>query len=285
MTAKGNRNTIENQVKACRQLARRFDYERYLATLFASRQYREALWILLAFNAEIARTREIVSEPMIGRIRLQWWREVVDAAVANGPVRAHEVAAPLTAAIRCDRLDPLLLSELIDGRERDLDDTPIPDVASLLDYADKTGGVLMAAMAMATGATGAQSEMRSLGQGWALTGLLRAAGFQAQQGRQMLPVSLLRDVGADTRDLLQQRSTDGVRAAAASVATMARDALTAAVVTGQPSDRLMILKPVAAMYLDRLTASGFDLFTSRVPPGPARILWIMLAARWFGRGI
>ena len=33
---------------------------------------------LYAFNHELARAREAVSEPPLALIRLQWWREVVE---------------------------------------------------------------------------------------------------------------------------------------------------------------------------------------------------------------
>ncbi|MYB15139.1 MAG: hypothetical protein F4X42_18020 [Rhodospirillaceae bacterium] len=133
MAKKGNRiaprsapeNVIgESAVEACRRLARRHDFERYLATLFAPRRRRPALWILLAFNAEIARTREIVSEAALGQIRLQWWREAVDTAVADGPVRQHEVAAPLAAALRAGGRGPALVNTRIDRRGRHHDAAP-----------------------------------------------------------------------------------------------------------------------------------------------------------------
>ena len=201
---KGNRIGMEsaagNAGEACRRLARQHDFERYLATLFAPRRQRPALWILLAFNAEIARTREIVSEPAIGSIRLQWWREVLEAAAAGGPVRAHEVAAPLTAALRDGRLDAAQLEALIDGRERDLDDAPMADETALRDYAGRTGGTLAEAMALAAagGRTSDATRLsaRALGTGWALTGILRAAGFHAARGRQLLPQSALAAAGA-----------------------------------------------------------------------------------------
>src|ERR1041385_2992054 len=61
-------------------LCRRHDRDRYQTALFAPADRREALFALYAFNYEIARVREIVSEPMLGQIRLQWWREVTAAA-------------------------------------------------------------------------------------------------------------------------------------------------------------------------------------------------------------
>ena len=281
---------MESAVEACRRLARQHDFERYLATLFAPRRQRPALWILLAFNAEIARTREIVSEPAIGSIRLQWWREVLEAAAAGGPVRAHEVAAPLTAALRDGRLDAAQLEALIDGRERDLDDAPMADETALRDYAGRTGGTLAEAMALAA-AGGRTSDAvrlsaRALGTGWALTGILRAAGFHAARGRQLLPQSVLTAGGAGPRDLFEGRATPGVRAAARTVAAMAREQeLAATGRTGGPQDRLLVLKPVAAAWLDRLERAGFDPFAAPDRLAPARLLALMLAGRWFGRGI
>ncbi|MCY3829724.1 MAG: squalene/phytoene synthase family protein [Rhodospirillaceae bacterium] len=283
----------ESAVEACRRLARRHDFERYLATLFAPRRRRPALWILLAFNAEIARTREIVSEAALGRIRLQWWREAVDTAVADGPVRQHEVAAPLAAALRAGALEPALLHRLIDGRARDLDDAPMADEAALLDYAAQTGGALAEAMALAAGGGPADPETRraaresarALGTGWALAGILRAAHFHAGGGRQLLPQSALAAGGAGPRDLAERRATAGVRATAEAVAAMARDRLAAAGRTGGPADRLLVLKPVALAWLDRLERAGFDPFGVPDRLAPAHTLALMLAARWFGRGL
>lgn len=289
MAEKSNRNAPEGAVESCRRLARRHDFERYLATLFAPRGTRPALWILLAFNAEIARVREIVSEPAIGEVRLQWWREVLDAAAADGPVRQHEVAAPLTAALRAGALDPALLRTLIDGRERDLDDAPIADEAALFDYAVRTGGILaeaMAAVAEGGQARGpARRSARALGTGWALAGILRAAGFHATQGRQLLPRSALAAGGAGPRDMLERRATPGVRAAAETVASMARERLATAHRTGGEADRLLVLKPAAAAWLDRLERAAFDPFAAPDRLPPARLLAILLAARWFGRGL
>ena len=86
-------------------LARAADYDRYLSALFAPVGSREALFALIAFNHEVARIPEAVSEPMLGRIRLQWWREVVEAVYAGAPARRHEVAVPLADAIRACSLD------------------------------------------------------------------------------------------------------------------------------------------------------------------------------------
>ena len=65
------------------------DNDRFLTALFAAAAEREALFALYAFNIEIAKTRETVSEPLIGQMRLQWWRDAIDEIFGDGPVRRH----------------------------------------------------------------------------------------------------------------------------------------------------------------------------------------------------
>ena len=79
---------------------RRHDRDRFQTVLFAPAARREALFALYAFNHEIASVRERVTEPTLGRMRLEWWREIIAAAYESGPVRRHVVVEPLTEAIR-----------------------------------------------------------------------------------------------------------------------------------------------------------------------------------------
>jgi phytoene/squalene synthetase len=58
------------------KMVRRHDPDRFLTALFAPPDKRDALLTLYAFNHELARAREVASEPHMALIRLQWWREV-----------------------------------------------------------------------------------------------------------------------------------------------------------------------------------------------------------------
>src|SRR5437763_4064067 len=118
----GARSGPTEDGSALADLVRRHDRNRYQTALFAPSDRREALLALYAFNYEIARVRETVTQPMLGQIRLQWWREVLDAAYAGAPPRHHHVVEPLTAAIREFPLSRELFDRLIDARERDLVD-------------------------------------------------------------------------------------------------------------------------------------------------------------------
>ncbi|MEJ2028057.1 MAG: squalene/phytoene synthase family protein, partial [Limibacillus sp.] len=71
----------------CAAEVRRFDHDRYLSLLLAAEPLRRSLLAIYAFNLEIARTAESVSEPMIGQIRLQWWRDSIEGLYGGAPRR------------------------------------------------------------------------------------------------------------------------------------------------------------------------------------------------------
>ena len=124
-------------------LVRRHDRDRFQTVLFAPAARREALFALYAFNYEIARVRESVTEPMLGRIRLEWWRENIATAYEGGPVRRHPVVEPLTVVIRELALTREHFDRLIDARETDLEDQPPASLAALEDYAAGTSARLV----------------------------------------------------------------------------------------------------------------------------------------------
>ena len=83
----GARSAAAGGLSPVAALVRHHDRDRFQTALFAPARRREALFALYAFNYEIARVRESVREPMLGQIRLQWWREAIDAAYAGAAAR------------------------------------------------------------------------------------------------------------------------------------------------------------------------------------------------------
>src|ERR1700744_5704619 len=98
--------------QAIAALVHRYDPDRFLTALFAPPAKRDALLTLYAFNHELARAREVASEPPLALIRLQWWREVVE-----GEPKRHEVASPLSSLLAAGALDPADLLPIIAARE------------------------------------------------------------------------------------------------------------------------------------------------------------------------
>src|SRR5580704_8031290 len=184
-------------------LVRRHDRDRFQTVLFAPAARREALFALYAFNYEIARVRESVTQPMLGQIRLQWWRENIAAAFEGGPVRRHPVAEALTGAIRELALTRAHFDRLIEARETDLDDRPPPNLAELGEYAEASSGrlVQLALELLGVHDPGAGEAGLHVGIAYSLAGLLRAMPFHARAGRQFIPADIAAQSGLSERDI------------------------------------------------------------------------------------
>jgi phytoene synthase len=157
---------------------RHADPDRFFCTLFAPGCKRELLAILYLFNNELARAREVASEPMLALIRLQWWREVV-----QGQRKKHDIATPLSDAIESGALAAEDLAMLVTAREAEADD--IPDFPAFCAYARGTGGQLARIAGKILGAD--SLEVEDLGTAYAISGILRAAPYLARQNRSLLP--------------------------------------------------------------------------------------------------
>jgi phytoene synthase len=157
---------------------RRADPDRFFCSLFAPEQKREFLFLLYAFNHELARAREVASEPTLALIRLAWWRDVVE-----GAEKKHEIATPLSAALRENVFTRDDLAALIEAREAEA--AEIPDFGSFMNYARGTAGRLARIAGKLLGQDSAQVE--DLGTAYGVSGILRAAPFLARQNRTLLP--------------------------------------------------------------------------------------------------
>ena len=82
---------------------RRVDFDRYLSSLFAPAALRRELNVLYAFNHEVAKTAETVSQPIAGQIRLQWWRDRI-AELYRGVAIEHQVVGCLSGVISARNL-------------------------------------------------------------------------------------------------------------------------------------------------------------------------------------
>jgi len=163
---------------------RRHDPDRFLTALFAPAEKRAALLALYGFNHELARAREAVREPFMARIRLQWWREVVE-----GARRAHEIAGPLGEVIAAGLVDREDLLAMIEAREAEAE----PRIETLVDWrAYLLGGAggLAVAAARLLGASEPEGA-RPAGALYGGVGVLRGAGYLARTGRCLLPADIL----------------------------------------------------------------------------------------------
>ena len=274
--------TTESPDDYCAAEVRRYDPDRWLTALFVPDALRPGLLALYAFNSEIARAREVITQPMIGQIRLQWWREAWEGIAQDRP-RQHPVVLALHRHCRQASMEDV--RTLIDARERDMDPAPMADMAALLEYAEATSAPLMRLAAMHLGATltdDSRQAIAAAGTAHALTGLLRATPHLARQGRVYLPVDQLAAAGIVPESVHQGDHDAAVQAVVRAVAEAARARHRQ--VRGRLWDpallRAMLPAVFARLYLKALAASDHDPVAAEARVGPLRRQMAVLGAVW-----
>lgn len=196
---------------AVRRFARTGDPDRTLAALFAPREVRDDFFALYAFNVELARIAEQVSEPGLGDIRLQWWRDAIERAIV-GESGGHPVADAFGEMVARRSLSRDRVAALIDARSFDVDDTIMPDTAVLDVYLANTAGGVFALAAEILGAKGKTLDeaVSAAGTAYGLTGLMRFLPFHASQGRVDFPAEALARHGVSPQEILAGEVSPGL---------------------------------------------------------------------------
>ena len=231
------------------------DPDRYFSALFAPAAERPFLMALYAFNAEVARVAEAVREPMLGAIRLEWWRETVESA-ARGAPRNHDVARGLAALMAARPVRPAALEALIAARSFDSDAETFADFAALESFIDATSGALMRLAAGLLG--GDPGRVTDAGLAYGLTGLLRALPFHNGRHKLYLPLDILGALDLTPEAFFHLGKDDPRRQAIVRQAALrARDHFRAARRAPRPGAGLAAVLPAALVpvYLRRLNAA------------------------------
>ena len=262
----------------CAALVRAADRDRFIASLFAPAEQRSALHALYAFNAELARVREVAHAALPGEIRLQWWSDVVNRQ-RDDEAQANPVASALLATIERYRLAPEKLIDLIEARRFDLYDDPMARIADLEAYATKTSVNLMALAAHILAGVEVADVVQPAGIAYAIAGLLRAFPLHLARRQLYVPVELLDRHEVHLHDLFAGRSSAGLKAALADLRGLGRRHLAAARerMTTLPPRAVPALLPVALVrpWLDRLERSD-PFIPVEIPPW--RRQWLMWRA-------
>ncbi|MDH3665990.1 MAG: squalene/phytoene synthase family protein [Paracoccaceae bacterium] len=267
------------QLSPVADLVRRLDPELFHTALFASEPGRDRLMVLYAFDIELSRAAAQTSEPMIARMRLQWWRDALAEADAGAPARQHEIAEPMHGLLRNHRLDRADLDSLIEAREAELEGSF--DEAQFLAWADGRFGALtrLACALLCEEDEFARRAATAAGQVLAVAYLLRQGMRLAAEAN----CFLLPGLGPEDRAALARgKVTSHAEATARQHAAQAEAVLHAArAETGVvPKAALPALLPLARA--ERVLSQARFLFPHEDAParrGPL-LFWRALRGRW-----
>lgn len=172
-----------------------------MASRFAPAPVRAALEAVYAVNHEIASVAAAVREPGLGAIRLQWWREGLEA-IAEGAAPPREPALQALCAAAPQLAG--MLAALTAARAADLEAAPFANLAALHAYIDGTAGVVMQAGLACCGVDAQSDAVRAFSapaaRAWGLVGLARAEPAWRARGRVLPPAGVrIEDLCAGAR--------------------------------------------------------------------------------------
>jgi 15-cis-phytoene synthase len=232
--------------EACLTTLRSTDLDRYLACLLMPEDKRGAVAALYAFNAELARVRDIVRDPLPGEIRLQWWRDLVEGQGA-GDAMANPLAAGLIHAIEEHKLPRPALAAMTEARIFDLYDDPMESRRMFEGYAGETSSALiqLAALILAPDSAPPLADAAGhAGIAQLVAGTLLLMPLHRRRGQVYLPADILAATGLNGQALLKGESPAVVHAITAFIG-YGRDHLA----TARAAAKGRLTTPVADAFL------------------------------------
>ena len=240
-----------------RDALKKADPDRYRAALMSDAQGRDDLLILYAFHYELSKVPDVTSEPMLGQIRYEWWREAIDEIYTDREVRRHEISTPLAEVLLRTDVPRFWIDRLIDGRARDLDPQAFTDMNDARDYARQTSGQLMQIAVKVLGGVPDEAAIHA-GEAWGLTGLARSYGYYHDRALQNLSFEDLVDAAQTTYESVRGKVETSIFPALAYTALVPK-------------------------FLMRMSQDGFDPTTEKVTYGPLSKQFRLLTAGLSGR--
>jgi phytoene synthase len=201
-------------VPFCADLVRSHDFVRYASALFAPAEERRGLLALYAFNVEIFRIRDQVSQPLPGEVRMQWWTDLL-AGTHHGGVEGNPVASELLRAISQFGLPTEPLLRLVDEHQFDLYNDPMPTLAALEGYVHETTSALFTLAARIFAPQSAEIEHlgRHAGFAFGFAQVIASLPRDAARRQLFLPLQFLKGNGSNVEEVFSCRQTVNARAA------------------------------------------------------------------------
>ena len=205
--------SVKDAPDFCTDLVRSHDFVRYASTLFMPIEQRRPLLALYAFNVEVSRVREQVSQPLPGEIRLQWWTDMLLGS-GHGGVEGNPVASELLRVIQNYRLPVERLVRLVEEHQFDVYNDPMPTLSALEGYANDTASALFALAARTIGPPSAELDhlARHAGLAVGFVQTINAMPRDAARRQLFVPLQLLEKHGSDMEQVFAGKQTPQARA-------------------------------------------------------------------------
>lgn len=173
--------------------------DKYVALLFLPEIFRGPSASILAFQQEIDRIPNLVSEPMPGEMRFQWWREVF-LRKRESEANANPLATSVLSVIDEFELPRDSFVRFLDAKVFDLYNDPMPDRETLEAYFGETECFILQMLALINGFENNTILANACGHGGVALGIsniLKKTPIHLNKQQTYIPIDLIEACGID----------------------------------------------------------------------------------------
>ena len=258
---------------------RTVDHDRYLCALFAPSNIQQSIFAIILFNAEIARVWDNVSEPMLGAIRFQWWRESIKK-VYSGDVNDHYIIRLLAKTIKRHNLSYCYFERLIYAREQNFMATMPVTVMQLEKYAEETSSPILALFIEIAGhgstlrSPEVEETIKCYGIAWSLMGLTRSIPFDARRQRMFIPLEIFSKLGVHADEIFNSKEKHCLIKAVTQIADLSNSyacrGKTISIARQSFMKQGYLLGALTEAYYKRLRKCRYDPYNGKMAISPLR---------------
>ncbi len=271
--------------------ARTHAFDTYLAALVAPRAVREDLVVLAAFLGETARIPFLVSDPTLGDIRLQWWRDWLAGVGEATTPTGNALADTFAGVVRRHHLPAQRIVALLDARADEGYAGGFGDDAIFQKHLMATTGTGIALAVRVLGAEETPDVTTFLGDATEAIGtvaILRRLPKFVSRGRWPLPVEVVKskDARLSQDDFLHDTAAErqaSIDCAIARVRAALGRAQSCSPNVSRDVQQAVLELALVEPYLHVLDSVDCDPVTEFADIAPLTRVWRLWRARLSGR--
>ncbi|EJC98096.1 uncharacterized protein FOMMEDRAFT_162448 [Fomitiporia mediterranea MF3/22] len=258
----------------CREFVRKHDRDSYLTSQFFPKALQPACFAVRAFYLELAMIQDSVSNPLIGQMRMQFWKDAIQQPGAS----PHPIAVALHNASKGAHIAPYHLRRIIEARDIELNSPSHLNMDTLLAHAESTTSTLNYILLSILGLSSSDTYSHAashIGVSQTVSTLLRALPYHASKGVMVIPASITAKHHVNQEEVFRRGpAASGLQDAVYEFAIVANDHLITARDMFKGSNGLhevpreamsVFLNAVPVQnYLRRLEKANFDAFNPKL---------------------
>ncbi|CAL4060580.1 unnamed protein product, partial [Meganyctiphanes norvegica] len=253
----------------CLDSIRKYDYENFLATLLLPKGCRQSAIAVRAFNIEVAQIQDLTSEPLMAKMRIQFWRDTLDQIFAGKPPK-QPIASELCRAIEKHKLSKRWLRNIINSREQQVDIKQYTNMAAVEEYSEKSNASLYYLLLQCLGIENIHSDHAAshIGKAEGIVKLLRGIPHHGVRRKVYIPRDLMLVHNVSQEDIFRGKREQKVKDLIYEIASLAHHHLEHArgFISDVPKESRVALLPgiCTGAYLKALQMADFDIFDPKL---------------------